>query len=94
MNTNNSGLRWFSKDLCIIVLWTKVVSPLEGLTILCKNPEDDWHMGTHMRVLGESYPMNTNMRWFSKNESGLSIGRVKSYTRLLRTSCMFLSLSA
>ena len=28
-----------------------------------------WHMGTHLRVLGRSYPMNTNMvgfRWFSK----------------------------
>ena len=26
-----------------------------------------WHMGTHLRVLGESYPMNTIMtgfRWF------------------------------
>ena len=45
-------------------------------------------MGTHMRVLMESYPMNTNMtgfRWFSKkslhhrplDKSSLSIGRVK-----------------
>ena len=28
-----------------------------------------WQMGTHVRVLGESFPMNTNMtgfRWFSK----------------------------
>ena len=28
-----------------------------------------WHMGTHLRVLSKSYPMNTNMiglRWFSK----------------------------
>ena len=39
----------------------------------CKDPEKwpkPWHMGTHLRVLGESYPMNTNMtwfRWFSKN---------------------------
>ena len=27
-----------------------------------------WHMGTHLRVLSESYPINTNMtgfRWFS-----------------------------
>ena len=22
-----------------------------------------WHMGTHLRVLSESYPMNTNMTW-------------------------------
>ena len=46
-----------------------------------------WHMSTHSRVLGKSYPMNTNMtwfRWFSKSlrscaldKSSLSIGRVK-----------------
>ena len=47
------------------------------------------HMGTHQRVLSESYPMNTNMtrfRWFSKvltlrpctlGESSLSTGKVK-----------------
>ena len=42
-------------------------------------------MGTHLIVLGKSYPMNTNMigfRWFSKifgslHKSNLSIGRVK-----------------
>ena len=46
-------------------------------------------MGTHLRELSESYPMNTNMtgfRWFSKifadtlDESSLSIGRVKHDT--------------
>ena len=37
-----------------------------------KKPEillKSWHMGTHLRVLSESYEMNTNMtglRWFSK----------------------------
>ena len=46
-----------------------------------------WHMGTHLRVLSESFPMNTNMtefRRFSKpfaifamDESNLSIVRVK-----------------
>ena len=45
-----------------------------------------WQMGTHLRVLSESYPMNTNMtgfRLFSKSlrfcaldDSSLSIGRV------------------
>ena len=46
-----------------------------------------WPMGTHLKVLRESYPMNTNMagfRWFSKifalGESSLSIGRVKILT--------------
>ena len=36
------------------------------------------HMGTHLRVLSESYPMNTNMtgfRWFSKIFAFLSFGR-------------------
>ena len=44
------------------------------------------HVGTHMRVLSESYPMNTNMTWFlmvykqlclcDLDECSLSIGRV------------------
>ena len=45
-------------------------------------------MGTHLKVLGKSYPMNTNLigfRWFSKivaflcfgQKYSLSIGRVK-----------------
>ena len=39
-------------------------------TELCRKPEKclkPWHMGTHRRVLRESYPMHTNMtgfRWF------------------------------
>ena len=49
-------------------------------------------MGTHPRVLKESYPMNTNrtgFKYFPKtlhlcafNEIGLSIGRVNSITLL------------
>ena len=27
-------------------------------------PLNPWHMGTHLRVLGETYPMNTNMTGF------------------------------
>ena len=48
-------------------------------------------MGTYLRVLSESYPMNTNttgFRWFSKifaycalDVSSLSIGRVKGLGR-------------
>ena len=41
-------------------------------------------MGTHLRVLNESFPMNTNMTGFrgffhscALDESSLSIGRVK-----------------
>ena len=37
-----------------------------------------WHMGTHLRGLGENCPMNTNMtgfRWFSKIFASLCFGR-------------------
>ena len=51
-----------------------------------------WHIGTHiMRVLGESYPMNTNItgfRWFHKclcpcalGWSSFSNGRVNNWSR-------------
>ena len=36
-----------------------------------------WYIGTHLRVLSESYPMNTNMtwfRWFSKIFASLFFG--------------------
>ena len=31
MNTNMAGFRWFSKTLCVLVLWREIVSALEGL---------------------------------------------------------------
>ena len=37
-----------------------------------------WQMGTHPRVLSESYPMNTNMtgfQWFSEVSASLCFGR-------------------
>ena len=37
-----------------------------------------WQMGIHLRVVSESYPMNTNMtgfRWFSKIFASLCFGR-------------------
>ena len=36
-----------------------------------------WYMGTHLRVLGNSYPMNTNLtgfRWFLENFASLCLG--------------------
>ena len=39
---------------------------------------EPWHIGTHLRVLSESYLMNTNMtvfRWFSKIFASLCFGR-------------------
>ena len=60
------------------------------IMLLVANLLKPWHMGTHPRVLSESYPMNTNMtgfRWFSNifkslhryalDESHISIRRVK-----------------
>ena len=34
MNTNKTGFQWFSKIFSILVLWTKIASALEGLTII------------------------------------------------------------
>ena len=31
MNTNMARFIWFSKNLCILVLWTKVALALEGI---------------------------------------------------------------
>ena len=130
MTTCMTGFRWFSKILCIPVLWSKLTSVLEGLrtysamigscpisTSMClvlqrkaqqgrqarhmmvrdtwkytesnfwlpdpkvcnskrqmidaKNCQliESWHMGTHLKVLSEIYPMDTYMtgfRWFSE----------------------------
>ena len=51
-----------------------------------------WHMGTHLRVLIESYPMNTNLTGFRQGLKifpsycfgqmySLSIGRVNTQSR-------------
>ena len=47
----------------------------------CKNPEKwlkPWQMGTYLRVLSDSFPMNTNMtglRWFSKFFASMCLGQ-------------------
>ena len=80
MNTNMTGLRMFSKikNICILMLLTKLGSALKGLTLKLlvanlanakrgKRPENllkPWHMGTHLRELSESYLMNINMTGF------------------------------
>ena len=33
MNTNTTGLKMVFKRLCVLVLWTKVASALEGLRV-------------------------------------------------------------
>ena len=53
---------------------------LFGRYKIIQNPEKwskPWQMGTQMRVLGESYPMNTNMTglaWFLKILASLYLG--------------------
>ena len=42
MNTNMTGFKWFSKKYCVLVLWIKVASALEGLT--------DLHLGSTYRL--------------------------------------------
>ena len=54
-----------------------------AITELCRKLKEPWHMGTHLRVLSESIPMNTNMtgldsfqkslRPCALNESSLSM---------------------
>ena len=39
MNTNMTGFRWFSKNICVFVLLAKVVSALEGLWEIVKLQE-------------------------------------------------------
>ena len=62
---------------------TSLMLPLANLanTKWCKRPKKwykPWHMGTHLKVLSERYPMSTNMtgfRWFSKCFASLCFGR-------------------
>ena len=35
MNTNITGFRCFKKNLCVLVLWTKIDPVLEGLILPC-----------------------------------------------------------
>ena len=82
----------FHKPVYTVLLTLMLVVANFANTIWCKKPKDwlkPWHMGTYLRVLRESYPMNTNMtgfRWLSKIKSlllrvldgtSLSIGMVK-----------------
>ena len=82
MNTNITGFRCFSKIYTVLCFGRKWPRHCEGLkkyillvttwtfTKICKKSEKwlkPWHMGTHMRVLSESFPMIINMtgfRWF------------------------------
>ena len=51
MDTNMTGFRRFSKKNCILVLWTKVASALEGLivSVLPSCPENSHNQGLPLR---------------------------------------------
>ena len=65
--TGESKVTLDSQFLTLMLLVTNLAN-----TKWCKKPEKwpkPWQMGTHMKVLGESFPINANMagfRWFSK----------------------------
>ena len=53
-----------------------------------------WRIGTHLRALSESYPMNTNMsgfRWFSKIAVSLCFGQSSLSIGLDNYYCNFIS---
>ena len=52
MNTNITGFRWFSKSFCVLVLWTKVVSALEGLLKSKRVLFDKGHTDTDQASIG------------------------------------------
>ena len=76
-----------SRDLTLICVWRLIWQIKQKWCKKTENISKHWHIGTHMRVLSESFLKNTNItrfRWFSKSlhpcaldESSLSIGRVK-----------------
>ena len=44
-----------------------VCNPYVTAGLFCKRADKKlkpWHMDTHLRVLSESYSINTNMTWF------------------------------
>ena len=57
------------------------------------------HMGSHLRVLSDSYPMNTNMTGFQRfskisgpcalDESSLSMGRVNPFKHVVLFKVFF-----
>ena len=53
-------------NLCVLVLRIKVASALEGLDKDLTSMTETLALGTHLRVLNGSYPMDTNMTGLRK----------------------------
>ena len=58
MNTNMTGLKWFTKNLCVIVLWTKVASALEGLRVILYS-----NTGNTLYLLARGYRGSITSGW-------------------------------
>ena len=73
--------KYISRLACQILTLMLLVANSTN-TKWCEKPEKSlkpWQMGTHLRVLSESFQMNTNMtgfRWFSKIFAFLYIGQM------------------
>ena len=50
MSTNMTGFGWFSKNLCVLVLWTKIAPALEGLRFYPGSPIA--HLRSYLELLG------------------------------------------
>ena len=84
VNTHSLWNRYFLfslfRSLSIIYLTLILLVANLAKTKWCKKPEKwlkTWQMGTHMRVLSESFPMSTHttgFRWFSEFFAFLCFG--------------------
>ena len=85
MSSRNALKQWLSrKTNCagasVLLTPMLLVANLTN-TKRCKKRKkglQPWHMGAHLRVLSQGYPMNTNMTgsgWFSKIFASLCFGR-------------------
>ena len=68
------------EGLCVqkTCCWLTLIWPIQNDVKKPTKWLKTWYMGTHLRVLRESYPMNTIMigfRWFSKVIASLCFGR-------------------
>ena len=61
-NTNTTRFRWLSKFFASMSFWQKWL--VQNFAKCLRKSLNIWHMGTHLRVLSEVYPMNTNMTGF------------------------------
>ena len=72
----NSYLSNCNLSLALISCWW-LIWPIQNDIKKTEKLLKPWHMGTHLRVLSQSYLMNNNMtgfRWFSKIVASLCFG--------------------